>query len=142
MSTCRFNKKLILFTIIVLISFGSACTRQNMLEYYTNKNNYVSATGTIHHIRFADETYELYLGISEQTPKFDDTNFVVSGQNMNIVQEHGIENKLQIGDKVSFVAAPKYWGDGYAIPIVEITLDGETLLTFEEGYENLLEWLR
>ena len=42
---------------------------------------------------------------------------------------------------VSFMTAPRYFGDGYIMPIVEISVDGEELLSFEEGYENLLEWL-
>ena len=49
--------------------------------------------------------------------------------------------KVQLGTTVSFMTAPRYFGDGYIMPIVEISVDGEELLSFEEGYENLLKWL-
>ena len=58
------------------------------------------------------------------------------------VTENGIETKLNIGDKVTFVAAPKVFGDGYVLPIVSMTIDEEELLGFDEGYLNLLEWLK
>ena len=59
-----------------------------------------------------------------------------------IVLQRGILQKVQLGTTVSFMTAPHYFGDGYIMPIVEISVDGEELLSFEEGYENLLEWLR
>ena len=53
----------------------------------------------------------------------------------------GYPAEIQLGTTVSFMTAPRYFGDGYIMPIVEISVDGEELLSFEEGYENLLEWL-
>ena len=59
-----------------------------------------------------------------------------------MVLRNGILDKLETGDEITFVAAPEYFGDGYVVPIVAITVDGEELLSFDEGYENLMETYR
>ena len=33
----------------------------------------------------------------------------------------------------------KYFGDGYSMPIVSISVNGEVLLSFDEGFENLMK---
>ena len=71
----------------------------------------------------------------------DDVSFNFVGANREIVLQRGILQKVQLGTTVSFMTAPRYFGDSYIMPIVEISVDGEELLSFEEGYENLLEWL-
>ncbi len=58
------------------------------------------------------------------------------------MQSHGIDEKLKIGNSIEFVTAPKYFGDGYVMPIVAISVDGEALLSFDEGFENFQDWLK
>ena len=70
---------------------------------------------------------------------FEDDCFVIAGANMDVVLANGIRRKLTMGDTITFVAAPKVFGDGYVIPIVSITIDDQELLGFEEGYQNLLK---
>ena len=84
----------------------------------------------------------IYLQLTELTADdFDGNGFEIVGENLSIVKEKGIKQKIALGDEVEFISAPRYFGDGYVMPIVEITVDGETLLEFEEGYANLLRWL-
>lgn len=63
------------------------------------------------------------------------------GKNLLIVRENKIDEKIEIGDRIEFITAPKYFGDGYVMPIAEITVNGEKLLAFEEGFPNFLDWL-
>lgn len=137
------KKKVVLLVLILCFTvFLSACdTTSQKIRYYSDRSNYVDATGTIDYIAYEDNYTILYLGFSELTPKFDDETFKIVGDNLSIVLEKGINQKIAFGDQIEFVTAPKYFGDGYVMPIVEITVDGETLLEFEEGYANLLKWL-
>lgn len=131
------------FAIILLwimLSF-SACDSIKLQEYYSQKENYVNATGTVSYFSYNDDCTSLYLDFSELTPAFDDTCFKIVGNNLLIVKSNGIDEKIQLGDQVDFVTAPKYFGDGYVMPIVAITVDGENLLGFDEGLVNLLIWL-
>lgn len=134
---------IISITLMSLILILSACfsLTSREKEYYYDEDNFISAIGTVTHIKYNDERTAIYIGFSELNPKFDDVNFEIVGKNLPIVQENGIDEKIQLGDQVEFITAPKYFGDGYVMPIVSISVDGEELLSYEEGYANFLEWL-
>ena len=82
-------------------------------------------------------------GFSDISEGFSYTEtFKIVGENLAVVKQNGIDEKLEIGKTMEFVTAPGGWGDGYVYPIVEISVDGETLLGFEEGFPNFLEHLK
>lgn len=114
---------------------------RKMKDYYSQESNYVNATGIVTHIAYDEDEPALYLGFSDLNPEFDDINFKIVGDNLSIVQENGIDEKIEIGDRIDFVSAPRYFGDGYVMPIVEISVNEEKLLDFDKGFENLLNWL-
>lgn len=128
-------------SLLCLIIFSTSCTTTKMRDYYSQKNNYINATGIVSHISYNEDKTALYLGFSDLTPQFDDNSFKIVGDNLPIVQEKGIDEKIKIGDQVDFITAPRYFGDGYVMPIVEISVNEEELLGFEEGFTNLLKWL-
>ena len=112
-----------------------------MKGYYAQKSNYVNTTGNVTHISYNEDRSALYLGFSDLNPQFDDNSFKIVGDNLPIVQQNGIDEKIEIGDQVEFISAARYFGDGYVMPIVEISINEEELLSFEEGFPNLLKWL-
>lgn len=128
-------------SLLCLIIFSTSCTTTKTRDYYSQKNNYINATGIVSHISYNEDKTALYLGFSDLTPQFDDNSFKIVGDNLPIVQEKGIDEKIKIGDQVDFITAPRYFGDGYVMPIVEISVNEEELLGFEEGFTNLLKWL-
>ena len=131
-----------LLVLCLWVTLLSACDRKKMLDYYSEKENYVDATGTVVHIKYNEDETALYLGFSDLSYNFDDTCFKIVGENLRIVREKGIDNKLKLGDQIKFTSAPRYFGDGYVMPIVAIHVNGECLLDFEAGYTNLLDWLK
>lgn len=135
-----FNKLLMLLLLIGIFVL-SACNSTKMKEYYRQKDNFINATGTIRHIAYNDDNSALYLGFSDLSPTFDDNSFKIVGDNLSIVQKNNIDEKIKIGDKIEFITAPRYFGDGYVMPIVALSVNGEDLLEFEEGYDNFLKWL-
>lgn len=139
MKTLR-NTILSVLLLCILMSLPS-CYLSKKINYYSQRDNYITATGTVIHIKYNEDNSSLYLAFSELDPKFDDINFKIVGANLPIVQENGIDEKIELGDQVEFISAPKYFGDGYVMPIVAISVDGETLLDFEEGFSNWLNLL-
>lgn len=140
------KKKAMCVCIVLLLVYSSflcscSVSKRVLVRYYSEKSNYVTASGAVDHIQDDPELDGLYLGFSELSPTMDDVSFKLVGANREIVLQRGILQKVQLGTTVSFMTAPRYFGDGYIMPIVEISVDGEELLSFEEGYENLLEWL-
>ena len=128
------------FCALCMALFLCSCTAA-MREYYSHEDNFVSATGVVIHMVQSEEYHAIYFGFSDLSPKFDDVNFKIVGDNVQIVLENGISEKIKLGDTVEFVTAPRYFGDGYVMPIVAISVDGEQLLDYEEGYANFMEWL-
>ena len=129
---------MIIISICVLLC---SCNSVGRIEYYTQKENYISVTGTISNIKYNEEATALYIDFSELSPVLDDTCFKIVGENLDIVKANRIDDKLKIGEQIIFITAPKYFGDGYVMPIVSISINGEILLGYEEGYENLIAWL-
>ena len=132
-------KSIMLITSICVLL--CSCNSSGTIEYYSQKENYISVTGTVSSIKYNEEATALYIDFSELSSVLDDTCFKIVGKNLEIVKANGIDDKLKIGEQITFVTAPKYFGDGYVMPIVAISISGENMLDFEEGYKNLLDWL-
>ncbi|MBQ2273270.1 MAG: hypothetical protein II337_07410 [Clostridia bacterium] len=132
-------KSIMLITSICVLL--CSCNSSGTIEYYSQKENYISVTGTVSSIKYNEEATALYIDFSELSPILDDTCFKIVGENLEIVKANRIDDKLKIGEQITFVTAPKYFGDGYVMPIVAISISGENMLDFEEGYKNLIDWL-
>ena len=52
-----------------------------------------------------------------------------------------LEYDIADEDMVDYVTVPFHFYNGHHLPIVELKRNGETLLTFEEGRQNLFDWL-
>jgi len=128
---------------VLLLSFSLAltsCASRKMYKYYSDTSNYIEVTGTVEFINYTAS--ELYLGFDMMLVRLSDNSFKIVGENLSIAKKNGIRDKLKMGTEATFITAPRYFGDGYVMPIVAISVDGENLLEFEEGYENLLLWLQ
>ena len=135
-------KKIIpIILLLNIMVFFNSCTKQIMNEYYSQKSNYVNASGIVAHISYNNDKSALYLGFSDLNPRFDDDSFKIVGDNLLIAQNNGVDKKIRIGDRVDFITAPRYFGDGYVFPIVGLSINNDELLNFENGFYNLLKWL-
>lgn len=131
----------VIVCILAIVFLFVACDKQRMWSYYSQKENYIAVTGTLTHI--SDTEDALYLGFSDISEGFSySETFEIVGENLTVVKQNGIDEKLVIGKTMKFVTAPGCWGDGYIYPIVEISVDDETLLEFEEGFPNFLEYFK
>lgn len=132
---------MIFTALCIFLGLVCSCRGSEKADYYSQKENYISVIGTIASIKYNENETVLYIDFSELCPTLDDTCFKIVGENLKIVQKQNIENKLKVGEQITFITAPKYFGDGYVMPIAAVSVRGETLLEFEEGYKNLIEWL-
>ena len=128
----------IIFTIIFVMS---SCNTADKYDYYSKKENYINVTGTLTSIKYSSDLTTLYLEFENTDPVLDDSCFKIVGQNVLLAQSNGIDITLEIGERVTFVTAPMYFGDGYVMPIVALSAGGKCFLEFEDGYSNLLIWL-
>lgn len=134
-------KALICISLALILMSLCACFSNDKLSYYKDKTNYITVTGRVESIKYSEDSSALYISFSSLNPQLDDISFKIVGANLQIVEQNKIDEKLKTGEQISFMTAPKYFGDGYVMPIVAITINGESLLEFEKGYQNWLNWL-
>lgn len=137
----RIIAPLLLLCLLSFISTLSACSSFQLRSYYSERSNYVVATGTVSYISYSEDKTSLYIEFSDLSPKFDDICFKIVGDNLAIVQANGIDQSVAVGSYVEFITAPEYFGDGYVMPIVAMSINDVPLLEFEDGLDNLLEWI-
>lgn len=131
----------VLSCLIVLSGLLTSCLSIRYRIYYPVKDNYIEVSGVVIYMEYSDDHTVLYIAFSDMDRKLDDRSFKIVGENLRIVEKNGIVDKIKIGDRVTFVTAPKYFGDGYVMPIVAISANGESLLDFDEGFKNFMDYL-
>ena len=132
-----------LLLLVVTVSILTGCFfRVKEKVYYSNEENYVSATGTVIHLSYNEKGDRLMIGLSDLSEKFEGSSFFVGGKNLQILLDENALELIHIGDTLSFTAAPRIFGDGYSVPIVALTVKGQEVLNFETGWKNLMQEYR
>ena len=128
------------FAIVIslLVVFLAACNISNqrlakkMIEKYSEEKNYVTLIGEIVEINENNavikcEELNDYIGYEDEICDY----YIYSNQFI----------ELQAGDEVEFTTVPFHFYNGHKLPIVELKIDENTLLLFEEGKKNLIDWV-
>ena len=132
-------KKLICILILLSLFLLTACAytderlAKNMVWKFANDDNYMEFTGTVVETR---DTSLVVLKSNDLSEYFgqslDDEYWCLIFSKDDILPE--------IGSEIQFVTVPYHFYNGYYLPIVELTIDGETLFPFEEGKDLLIKW--
>ena len=128
------------FTIIfiLLIVFLSGCNISNqnlakkMIEKYSDNQNYVTLTGEVieineNNVVIKCEELNDYINYEDELCDY----YIYSDQFI----------ELQVGEEIQFTTVPFHFYNGHKLPIVELKIDENTLLSFEDGKENLIDWV-
>ena len=102
-------------------------------------NNYITEEAVVDTITYDKKLEYIGIRLSDISDAYQGERFIIEGENLDVVIENDILGKIKTNDIIDFTSAPAYFGNGYVMPIVQLSIDGETLLSFEEGYANLLE---
>lgn len=132
-------KRIILF-ILIFILFGiTGCQypgKQKMLEIYSNNENYITLQGEI--IEINNENNNIFVTIKcEELKKYIPKEKDVS--EYWVFSNYDID--IQVGDNVMFITSNVRFKYTDWLPIVSITMDNITLLEFNEGKKNLIDWV-
>ena len=130
---------IMLFAIIgLLLLLSLQFSIKEEYNYYKNVNNYVYASGQLDNYRFYEDS--LYISINDLNYEFSRNKFRLEGENVNLLKHRGFEQYMTPNVNIEIATAPRYFGNGYKMQIVALSIDGYTLLEFEEGYDNLMDW--
>ena len=131
--------KVICISLLVcsIISF-IGCYQTNEKDYYSDKNNFITGTAIVDNIIFDEETHQLYFWLSGIDEAYQDNTFKVEGANVDVLLQSNLVETIKAGSHITFVSAPRYFGDGYCMPIVALSYNDEVLLPFDVGYANFM----
>ena len=108
-------------------------------HYYSDESNFVEVTAKITFLSWDNYNQVLAINFADLPEGFSTNDLYIEDNNYEILLENNATEYLEVGDYVTFITAPRYFGDGYMVPIVELRYDAQIYLAYEEGYENLLE---
>lgn len=128
----------ILFILVIMISL-TGCYAIKEKNYYSDKSNFITGSAEVKNIIYDEESNNVYFWLDKIDEAYQDSTFKVEGKNVDILFEKNIFEIIEIGDEIIFTSAPRYFGDGYCMPIVAITYKHEEIISFEEGYKNFMK---
>ena len=135
--------KKIIFCLFLIINIVlttscdfSAPLRNKMLDYYSVDENYIELTGIIISID-ADRNLLRIKILSE------DASIWESGSaEFFLVDYSERDYNLNIDDEIVFTTATMLFYNGHDMPIISLEKDGEVLLSFDEGKEMYLDYIK
>lgn len=135
---------LVLLTKIMINSLSNIPTeeRDEMIEYYSNDENYIKVVGKVAKVR-QTENKPLYIVIEcKESDKF--FFLKIRPELEELLNKTGLYFEGDGDTYYSFVIAPKVWWPGWDKPIVAVySEDGNmTYLDFETGKSVYLEYIR
>ena len=132
-------RKFLMVAIIIVCMLLSGCHSSNkklgdkMIDKYCEDNNYVSLSGEV--VKFENNVILIECKELKNYIEYEDDLcdfYIYSSQPL----------ELSIGEKVDFKTVPFHFFNGHELPIVELVVNGNTLLEFEEGKYNLIDWVK
>ncbi|GEM_PF-3493355 len=132
------TKKLFVISIFILLCTLSGCTlatpqlERFMLEKYEDDQNYVALSGEIveydnDKVIIRCEQLKEYINCATDTCDY----YIYSTQPIELTN----------GDTIDFTTVPFHFYNGQHLPIVQVTINGTELLSFDEGKTNLIKWV-
>jgi hypothetical protein len=165
-TSCSLRVVLILVLIAVLLMFGEEIHdlrwASKERRYYSNAPEFVMVTGKLKECHWYNwnNSNEQDIGKRENADSYwflfdfeeygnpysfssSYSTFRLDHDSLKIARRSGLDEKLEIGKEITFMCDPNasrqfhlaYW---YEQPIVALWIDGEELLSFEDGYAALM----
>lgn len=131
--------KVICVPLLVCSIFSlMGCYQINEKDYYSNKNNFITGSAIVDNIIFDEENHQLYFWLSGIDEAYQDNTFKLEGANVDVLIQNNLLETIKVGSHITFASAPRYFGDGYCMPIVALSYNDEVLLPFDVGYANFM----
>ena len=148
-------RRLLIVPLSLLFIFLSGCqllfmSNKNILKYYVDDANYGEVIGKIIEKDFtlAEDDYtstclltiEVTSGVDFYKKDGQDVELPINDY-FEICGHNELYDMIDVGDVIEAVSAPGIFYDGHNKPIVALNKNGLTLLSFEKGKADYIEWL-
>lgn len=132
-----YKRMVFLFILVAFLLAG--CSKVREKEYYADLDNFITGEAIVDNIIYDNEEEHIVLWLSEIDEVYQCNDFIIEGDNTEVVLDNGILEKIKPGDAIQYTSAPRFFGNGDFMPIIEISAFGEELLNIEVGHENLMK---
>ena len=135
-------KKVICLVVLFILVLTTGCQtaierdKAKMLEIFQNTDNYITLTGTViqvdngsHRTKIVVRCEELKQLLAKENDECE--YWVFASSNVNI----------SVGDSIVYMTVLFQDPHRHWLPIVAVNINGNDILNFEEGNENLIQWV-
>lgn len=138
-SRCSIKKYKLLSLVLIALFLLVGCSKMHEKKYYADINNFITDEAVVDNVIYNEEKGYIVLWLSEIDEAYQCSDFIIEGNNVDLVLENGILDKIEIGDVITYTSAPRIFGNGDFMPIIEISASNEELLNVDDGYKNLMD---
>lgn len=121
---------------LVISLLGCYATREK--AYYADESNFITEEATVDNIIYDEKENYIVLWLSGINPSYQSNAFIIRRENATLAIDNAFFDKVSIGDTITYTSAPGYFGDGYFMPIVGMSIKDSVILDPEAGYQNLM----
>lgn len=125
------SSAVLLIITISLMLILSGCYKDRMLKYYNDDSIYETLDVAVLSI---DEEYMEVEFLNEVHEHYTYAPF-------HLINCPDLKTRLNVGDIISIITAPRFFWDNYRIPIVGITKGDIVYLEYKTGKQNLLDYI-
>ena len=136
---CSIKKCKLLSLVLIVLFLLVGCSKMHEKEYYADINNFITDEAVVDNVIYNEEEEYIVLWLSEIDEAYQSSDFIIEDNNATLVLQNGILDKIKIGDVITYTSAPRIFGNGDFMPIIEISVSGEELLNADDGYRNLMD---
>lgn len=134
----RFMLIIVLLLSLLLLSGCFEPTRKAMMERYSDDENYVTLCGKVLSIDVYNVDKRMIVVECDELKTY--IPYQVNPCEYYVYSTNIIN--LNVGDAIAFKTVPFHFYNGHQLPIVEVIVNNEVLLDFDEGKQNLISWVK
>ena len=140
---------LFLLTIILLLSM-TACSGYNgiMREHLSNEENYCDIKATFCSYKEADDRIYLYVAVEDKSAfdssevNSEEIRLELVGNNCKVLSEALAQEEIREGDRITVKCSTWIYMDSTFYYVAELKTQSQTLLSFDGGLKNIIEYVK
>ena len=110
-----------------------------MHTYYSNDENYTLLKGEVIDVDIYNN--RIVVNITTKNHSFNSA-YLTEGVEVEFYKDNNTIQTINKGDIIEFNSADMHFYNGHRLPIVSLTINNKVYLSFDEGKENLLKFVK
>ena len=143
------KRMLLPLLVIILLLSVTACSGYNgiMREHLGNEDNYHVIDATFCSYKETDDRIYLYVAVEDKLAfdssevNSEEIRLELVGDNCNVLSEALAQEEIREGDRITVKCSTWIYMDSTFYYVAELETQGRTLLSFDDGLNNIIEYV-